>query len=64
MRVRCRACGSVASLDALVDDEAAAEALKLAFGLTPIGPLLTRYLGLFRPGKNVLTWPRVATLLG
>lgn len=64
MRVRCRACGAVASLDALVDDEAAAEALKLAFGLSPIGPLLTRYLGLFRPSKSVLTWPRVATLLG
>ena len=64
MRVRCRACGAVASLDTLVDDEAAAEALKMAFGLSPIGPLLTRYLGLFRPGRNVLTWPRVAALLG
>lgn len=64
MRIRCRSCGAVASLDALVDDEAAAEALKLAFGLSPLGPLLTRYLGLFRPGKNVLTWPRVAALLG
>lgn len=64
MRVRCRACGAVASLDTLVDDEAAAEALKMAFGLSPIGQLLTRYLGLFRPGKSVLTWPRVASLLG
>ncbi|MDA8449808.1 hypothetical protein M4R23_08940 [Acidovorax sp. GBBC 3332] len=64
MRVRCRSCGAVASLDALVDDDAAAEALRLAFGLSPLGPLLTRYLGLFRPQKNVLTWPRVASLLG
>lgn len=64
MRVRCRSCGAVASLDALVDDDAAAESLKLAFSLSPLGPLLTRYLGLFRPGKNVLTWPRVASLLG
>lgn len=64
MRIRCRSCGSVASLDTLVDDDAAAEALKLAFSLSPMGPSLTRYLGLFRPGKNVLTWPRVASLLG
>ncbi len=64
MRVRCRACGAVASLDTLVDDAAAAEALQLAFSLSPLGPQLTRYLGLFRPGKNVLTWPRVVTLLG
>lgn len=64
MIVRCPACGAEASIDALVDNDAAAQALNLALQFAPAGKLLVRYLALFRPEKRRLTWPRVASLLG
>ncbi len=64
MRIRCPACGAQMSLDAVVEDSAAARALTLALELHPLGGLLIRYLGLFRPAQSKLSWPRVATLLG
>lgn len=63
MQVRCPACGAVMSLDAIIDDGAAAQALQQALELSNIGVLLIRYIALFRPAKSKLTWPRVATLL-
>lgn len=63
MIVRCPACGAEASLDTLVENDAAAQALKTALEFAPGGALLVRYLGLFRPAKRKLTWPRVAALL-
>ncbi len=64
MMVRCPTCGTQASLELLVDDQAAGQALQAALEFSSIGPLLIRYLAMFRPAKTKLTWPRVAALLG
>ena len=63
MLIRCPACGAQTSLDVVVDDAAAAEALRQALELAPLGPRIVRYLALFRPVKTRLTWPRVNALL-
>ena len=63
MMIRCAACGAEASLDAVIDHDAAANALAMALNITPLGKLIVRYLALFRPATRRLTWPRVATLL-
>lgn len=52
------------SLELLVDEPAAAAALQHALAISPLGALLVKYLGLFRPAKNKLSWSRVAALLG
>jgi hypothetical protein len=62
--VRCPSCGAEASLEVLVEDGAAAQALIAALELSAIGKALLRYLALFRPAKRRLTWPRVTALLG
>jgi hypothetical protein len=64
MLIKCPACGASASLDALIDDEPAAQALMLALKLSPVGRSLVKYLGLFRPAKRQLSWSKVVTLLG
>ena len=64
MLIKCPACGASASLDALIDDEPAAQALMLALKLTLVGRALVKYLGLFRPAKRQLSWSRVAAILG
>lgn len=61
--IRCPACGAQTSLDAVIDDIAASRALQQALTFSPEGPLLVRYLGLFRPVKSRLTWVRVNALL-
>lgn len=63
MMIRCPACGAEASLDAVVEHEAAARALEAALKFAPGGTLIVRYLALFRPVKRRLTWPRVDALL-
>lgn len=63
MLIRCPACGAQTSLDVVVDDAAAADALRQALELAPLGPRIVRYLALFRPVKTRLTWPRVNALL-
>lgn len=64
MLIKCPSCGSQNSLDSLIDDEPAAQALMLALKLTPVGRSLVKYLGLFRPEKKQLSWSKVAKLLG
>ncbi len=64
MQVRCPCCGAQMSLDVIVDEGAAAQALHAALDMSAIGALVIRYLALFRPAKSKLTWPRVAALLG
>ena len=64
MIIRCPACGAEASLDNVIDNDAAAQALNAALGLHPCGKLIVRYLALFRPAKSKLSWPRVASILG
>ena len=64
MQIRCPSCGAEMSLDAVIDNDAAAQALTLALSITPLGKLIVRYLAMFRPAKSKLSWPRVVTLLG
>ena len=64
MKVKCSACGAVHSLDALVANESASQALNAALLVNgDLGRALIGYLGLFRPAKTSLTFERVATLL-
>lgn len=65
MKTTCPACGSVASLDALIGTEGAREAIQAALRLpAPLGKLLVQYLALFRPAKRQLSFDRVASILG
>lgn len=64
MKTRCPCCGAENSLDALVANEAAREALSKALAMSPLGQSLLKYLALHRPPKRALSWDRVANLLG
>ncbi|BFU64736.1 hypothetical protein [Rodentibacter abscessus] len=64
MKCKCPACGSVLSLDVLIQHEQAAKAVFHALSLNgELGRLAVQYLGLFRPAKSALTMERVAKLL-
>ena len=64
MKTACPACGSVFSLDALLGNEGAREAVIAALEIpAPIGWLLIRYLALFRPAQRQLSMDRLANLL-
>lgn len=64
MKTRCPCCGAENSLDALIAHDEARESLWM---VAQIGGQMTRglvrYLGLFRPGKSVLSGGRMATLM-
>jgi hypothetical protein len=65
MKLTCASCGAIASLDVMLSNESAREALLLAFKMpAPLGRLLVQYLGLFRPESRNLSFDRVAKLLG
>lgn len=65
MKTSCPACGAVASVDVLIGNEGAREAVMTALAMpAPIGKLLVQYLGLFRPAQRQLSFDRVANLLG
>lgn len=64
MRLTCPCCGATLSLEALLNDVAARQAVATALALPAnLGPRLLRYLGLFRPPQRSLTWERAAALL-
>lgn len=64
MRLTCPCCGATLSLEALLNDTAARQAVATALALPAgLGPRLLRYLGLFRPAQRSLTWERAAHLL-
>lgn len=64
MRLTCPCCGATLSLEALLNDLAARQAVATALSLpADLGPRLLRYLGLFRPAQRSLTWERAAHLL-
>ncbi|MRN38960.1 hypothetical protein CRG49_011145 [Neisseria sp. N95_16] len=64
MICRCPNCGAVNSLDSLVNDASAAEIMKMFLGLdADISQVLIRYIGLFRPAKNQLSWGRTEKLM-
>lgn len=59
----CPACGARASLEVMTGHAAAAAALEAAFQVSPVGRALLKYLALFRPGKNALSFDRVEKLI-
>ena len=64
MELSCPACGSLSSLDALLGNEGAREAVMAALAMpAPLGKLMVQYLGLFRPAQRQLSFDRVANLL-
>jgi len=63
MRLTCPCCGAQNSLEALLNDAAARQAVATALALPGLGDRLVRYLGLFRAPKHGLTWDRAARLL-
>ena len=64
MKTSCPACGASFSLDTLLGNEGAREAVMAALAIpAPLGKLLVQYLGLFRPAQRQLSFDRVANLL-
>ncbi len=65
MKLSCPACGAEMTLDVLIGNEAARDAVLIALQLpAPLGKLLIQYLAMFRPAKRQLSWERVAAILG
>lgn len=65
MKLNCPACGATASLDVLIGNDGAREAVMTALKLpAPIGKLLVQYVALFRPAQRQLSFDRVANILG
>ena len=64
MKLSCPACGSLSSLDALLGNEGAREAVMAALAMpAPLGKLMVQYLALFRQMQRQLSFDRVANLL-
>lgn len=59
----CPCCQTDFPIEAGINDVAARNAVKRAFGLTPIGDLLLGYVQLFKPEKRALSMARVVKLL-
>lgn len=65
MLIKCPCCGAQNSLETIVSDRAAADALALALRLPGgVGSAMLSYLSLHRPAKSALSMRRVAGLLG
>lgn len=64
MKLSCPACGAVASLDVLLGNEGARDAVMAAMQLpAPLGGQMIRYIALFRPAQRQLSLDRVANLI-
>lgn len=64
MKTTCPGCGAVASLDVLLGNDGAREAVMAALEIpAPLGKMLVQYLGLFRPANRNLSFDRVANIL-
>ncbi len=64
MKTSCPACGAAFSIDVLIGNEGAREAVMAALAIpAPLGKLLVQYLALFRPAQRQLSFDRVANLL-
>ena len=64
MKTSCPACGATFSLDTLLGNEGAREAVMAALAIpAPLGKLLVQYLALFRPAQRQLSFDRVANIL-
>lgn len=64
MRLTCPACGATHSLESLLADTHAREAVSTALALPAgLADRVLRYLSLFRPPQRALSWDRAAKLL-
>ena len=64
MRLTCARCGCMGSIEQFSADADARRVVAIAAELgADLGPPAVRYLALFAPRKNVLTWPRARKLL-
>jgi hypothetical protein len=64
MQLTCPCCNARFPVESALQDDAARACVAAALALPPpLGDLLLRYLGLFRPQKRVLSWDRVRKLL-
>ena len=64
MRLCCPRCGQVDSIERFADEAAARDTIALALKWPrPLADRLMRYLGLFRPERRALRWPRAQKLL-
>ena len=64
MKTRCPCCGAENSLDALIGNDDARDAVLAVIAIGGELPkLAVQYIGLFRPAKTALTWARTAKLL-
>lgn len=64
MKLRCPHCGHTAGIIEFANEEAARQAVYLAADLPkPLGKLVMRYIGLFRPAERHLRWDRVLKLM-
>ena len=64
MKTRCPCCGAENSLDALIGNDDARDAVLAVIAIGGELPkLAVQYIGLFRPAKTSLTWARTANLL-
>ena len=65
MRLKCPSCNAEMDLDVLLAHEEGRHVLAQLLQLgVPMGALLLRYVGLFRPGKRALAMSRTLSLLG
>lgn len=63
MRLTCSACGAHGSIEMFSTDSDARRLVELMAGVpADVGPVLVRYLGLFRPHKRGLTWDRAVKI--
>ncbi len=64
MHLTCPCCGAAYTIEVLLADRDAREAVSTAFRLPPsLSERLLRYIALFRPAKRALSWGRAARLM-
>lgn len=64
MKLRCPNCGHAAGILDFTNEESARQAVYLAADLPkPLGRLVMRYIGLFRPAQRSLSWDRTLKLM-
>lgn len=65
MKLNCPNCGEHLTLAALIEHDAAREAIMLALQFpAPLGKSLMQYVSLFKPAQRVLSMDRFASILG
>ncbi len=63
MKLVCPSCGATASVEAMINDATAREAVLAVAELpSPLHLSTLRYMSLFRPGKSALSWKKVLRL--